>query len=90
MILEWLIEMAVGLWKFLAGLFPDWTLPPELASADGMLGQLFAFGQGLEPWANWPLLATLGAIPPAVWIIGVMIKAVRLLIGHVPFIGGNG
>lgn len=90
MIVEWLIEMAVGLWQFIADLFPDWDVPPELLDADGMLQQVFAFGQGLEPWVNWTLIGTLGLIPLSVWVIGMLVKAVRLLIGHVPGIGGNG
>lgn len=90
MILEWLIKLAVGLWGFLAGLFPDWVAPPELLEADGLINDLFSYGQGLEPFANWSLLAVLGAIPLAVWVIGLMIRAVRLLISHVPFVGGNG
>lgn len=90
MITEWLIKVGTGLWAFIAGLFPDWVAPPEMLEADGLINQLFGFGQGLEPYANWPLLATLGAIPLAVWVIGISIRAVRLLLSHVPFVGGNG
>lgn len=90
MISEWFVKLGTGLWAFFAGLFPDWEAPPELLDADGTLNQLFTLGQGLEPFANWALIGILAAIPLAVWVIGVMVRAVRLLIGHVPFVGGNG
>lgn len=90
MIVEWLIGLAVGLWEFFAGLFPDWSAPPQLLQADGMIEQLFQYGQGLEPFADWALLGALGAIPLLVWVIGITVRAVRLLLGHVPGIGGNG
>ena len=90
MILEWIVQVAVGLWEWIANLFPDWDPPAELTDPDGMIGQLFAFGQGLEPWVNWGLIGALAAIPFAVWVIGIVVKMVRLLIGHVPWIGGNG
>lgn len=90
MISEWFVKLGTGLWAFFAGLFPDWEVPPELLQADGMIGQLFSFGQGLEPYANWGLLGVLAAIPLTVWVIGITIRSVRLLISHVPFIGGNG
>lgn len=90
MITEWLIQVGTGLWAFLAGLFPDWIAPPEMLQAGGMIEQLFGFGQGLEPFADWGLLALLGAIPLTVWVSGITIRSVRLLISHVPFVGGNG
>lgn len=90
MILEWLVKVAVGLWQWIADLFPDWDAPVELTDADGMIGQIFALGTGLEPWVNWSLIGVLGAIPLAVWVIGMTVKMVRVLLAHVPFIGGNG
>lgn len=90
MIIEWLVKVAVGFWQFLADMFPDWELPPELLDADGMIAQVFSFGQGLEPFVNWPLVGALGLIPLAVWVIGLTVRMVRLLLSHVPFIGGNG
>lgn len=90
MIIEWLVEMAAGLWGFLADLFPDWEVDEEMISPNGWLGQLFALGYGLEPWVNWGFVTLLGAIPFAVWVIGITVKMVRSLITHIPFIGGSG
>lgn len=90
MITEYFIQVAVGLWAWLADLFPDWDLPPELLNSDGMIAQVFALGYGAEPFVNWGFVTALAAIPFGVWVIGITVKAVRLLIGHVPFVGGNG
>ena len=79
-IIEWLVKVATGLWAFLAGLFPDWVAPPELSQADGMIAQLAAYGQGLEPFANWSLLATLAmALSWGVWLAVFDLPAARRL-----------
>lgn len=90
MIIEWLVKVAVGLWQWIADLFPDWDIPAELTDPDGMFVQIASFGQGLEPWVNWGLMGGLALIPLGMWVIGVTVKLVRLLLGHVPGIGGNG
>lgn len=90
MITEWLIKVGTSLWAFIAGLFPDWVAPPGLSDADSFIVDIFQFSQGLEPLADWKLLAVLAAIPPTVWIIGITIRGVRLLLSHVPLVGGNG
>lgn len=90
MIVEWLVAVGAGIWEFIAGLVPDWDMPRELADPNGSLGALFSMGQGLEPFVNWPLVTALGAIPLAVWVIGITWSAFRTLISHIPFFGGNG
>jgi hypothetical protein len=89
-IIEWLVQVASGFWGWIANLFPDWTLPPELANPNGLLGQIMSFGRGLEPFVNWTLVGIIGAIPLAVWGIGIAAKLVLKLVSHLPFIGGNG
>jgi len=88
-IIEWLMGVATGLWEFIGSLLPDWELPPELADPNGFLGQVFALGQGLEPFINWSLVGMLGAIPLAVWVIGILWRATRMLLSHIPLFGGN-
>jgi hypothetical protein len=90
MITEWLVYVGTQFWGFIAGLFPDWTLPAELSSPDGFMAQINAFGSGLGVWVDWGFVATVGAIPLGIWATVLMIRAVRLLISHLPFIGGNG
>lgn len=90
MIVEWLVSVAAGLWEFIGSMLPDWEIPAELADPNGMLGQLFALGQGMEPFVNWTLVGILAAIPLAVWLIGITWRAFRTIASHIPFFGGNG
>ncbi len=89
MIIEWLMSVAAGLWGFVGSLLPDWELPAELTDPDGMLGQVFALGQGLSPFIDWAFVGLVGGIPLAVWVIGLLWKAFRMFISHFPFFGGN-
>lgn len=90
MITEWIVTVAAGFFAWIADLFPDWDVPEVLTNPDGMINQLFSFGIGLEPFVNWGLIGVLAAIPLTVWVIGVTVKAVRVLLGHIPGFGGNG
>lgn len=89
MIVEWLTGLAAGLWEFIGGLLPDWELPPELADPNGFVGQIFALGQGLAPFIDWGFVGLIGAIPLAVWVIGLLWRAGRMVMSHIPFFGGN-
>lgn len=90
MIVEWFLNLVAGIWEGVGSLFPDWEMPPELADPNGALGQVFALGQGLEPFADWNIIAGLAAIPLAVWVIGIIWKLLRMAASHIPFFGGNG
>lgn len=89
MIIEWLMGVAAGLWDFIGGLLPDWELPAALTDPNGLLGGIFALGQGLSPFINWQFVGTVGAIPLVVWVIGLLWRGARMVISHFPLFGGN-
>lgn len=89
MIVEWLVSVATGLWEFIGGLLPDWQLPAALADPNGFVGQVFSLGHGMAPFIDWQLVGLLGAIPLAVWVVGLLWRAARMALSHVPFFGGN-
>lgn len=89
MIIEWLMGVASGLWSWIGSLLPDWQLPPELMDPNGFIGGIFALGQGMSPFINWGFVALVGAIPLAVWVIGLLWKAARMVLSHFPLFGGN-
>lgn len=89
MITEWLVNVAAGLWGVIAGIFPDWTLPAELANPDGLMAQVNAFFSGLAPFVDWSFVATVGAIPLGIFATGLIIRAIQFLWSHMPFVGGN-
>lgn len=90
MIIEWLSQVGASIWAWVAGLFPDWTLPSELTDPNGLLGSVFALGTGLGPFVDWGFVTAVGAIPLAFWALMLSIKAIRALISHIPLFGGKG
>lgn len=90
MISEWFYALATLVSTRVAGLFPAWELPEQIVSPQGMLAQIMALGYGLEPWVDWAFVMVCGAIPLAVWVFGLAVRAGRVVIGHLPQIGGNG
>lgn len=89
MIVEWLMGVAVGFVQWLAGLFPVLELPDELVHLDDSFNSIFALGEGLGAFIPWGLVGLIAGIPLAVWVGGLLIKVVRVLVSHLPFIGGK-
>ena len=90
MITEWLIQVATGLWSFIAGLFPDWVPPASITDVANSVNGLFTLAQGLGPFVDWTAVGLLAAIPPGIWVTGILVKAALKLISHIPLFGGNG
>lgn len=89
MITEWIVTVASGLFAFLGDLMPDWEIPAELAQPGGFFAQIFALGQGTAPFVDWAFVSAIAAIPLVVWLIGLSFRAIKTLISHIPFFGGN-
>lgn len=89
MIVEWLVNLAAGLFKFIADLFPDWETPPELLDPTGLMAQVMAHTAGLGIFVDWALIGALALIPLGVWVLGLSFRALKTLISHIPFFGGN-
>lgn len=90
MIVEWFFGLIAGLIDFIGTLLPEWEVPAALVDPDGMLMGLFAMGQGMAPFVDWQFVGLVGAIPLAVWVIGLLWKFARMAISHIPGFGGSG
>lgn len=91
MIVEWLIGVGGTIGSWIAGLFPPLDLPPELVNVDDTITALIQdYGEGMGAFADWGYVALVLAIPLVVWVAGLTIKGIRVLVGHVPFVGGKG
>lgn len=90
MILEWLVGLVAGLWKFIASLLPDWTFPPELAAPGGLLQNIVSLGAFAGNFVDWTFCGIVAAVALAPWVIGLLWKFGRQLFSHIPFFGGNG
>lgn len=90
MIVEWLIAVGSGFAKWIATLFPVLDIPPSFETVDDQIESLIESADGLSPWVDWGFVSLVLAIPLVVWVAGLVLRAVRALIAHIPFFGGKG
>jgi hypothetical protein len=90
MITEYLIGLAVTVGQFFLDLIPDWEVPEFILTFDTQLNSAVALGSGMSVWVPWTLVIACTTIALGSWVIGLSVKAVRALLGHLPQIGGNG
>lgn len=90
MIVEWLVSVGTGVVAWVVGLIPGWEVPSWLTNADDLLNSIWQLGDGLEPFVDWNLAATVGGACLLLWPICLAIVGVRALISHIPFVGGKG
>lgn len=89
MITEWLISLGVDTGGWLLTLLP--ALPSDfLEGAVGTTVALGGFVGTMGVWVNWVLVSWLVAESFAVYLLMMTVRIIRALIGHVPFVGGNG
>lgn len=90
MITEWLISVGSGFGQWVASLFPVLELPEQLVDLDDTVNTILSYGEGMGAFVDWTAIGIIAGIPLAVWALGLVVKGVRVLIGHIPFIGGKG
>jgi hypothetical protein len=90
-IVQWFIQLAQGFASWVVSLFPVLDLPDGLVNVDSTINDLFStWGAGMAPLADWPFVTACVAIPLAVWGSGLLVRAIRALIAHLPYVGGKG
>lgn len=90
MIVEWLMTVSSGFVDWFASLFPQLELPAELVNVDDALNTVASYGDGMGAFVNWTIVGLIAAVPITVWCAGFLIKIARVLIAHIPFVGGKG
>lgn len=90
MITEWLIRVGSGFGRWVAGLFPELEIPEQLVNLDDMVNTVLGYGDGLGAFVDWGLIGLIAAIPLTVWAGGLIVKGIRVLVAHIPLIGGKG
>lgn len=90
MIIEWLAKVGIGIASWVVTLFPEIELPEILVDLDDHINGLFAYGEGLGAFVAWPVIGAIAAIPLLAWAGGLLFKAVRALLAHIPLFGGKG
>jgi hypothetical protein len=82
------VASTVGVW--FATLLPDWAPPAELVNADDLISSVLDQGEGLGVLVPWSYVGLIAAIPLTLWVGGLLFKAARVALSHVPFFGGKG
>jgi len=90
MISEWFMSIAAVVLTFLADLFPEEAVPTWFTDFTSQLNQLAGSVSGLGVWVPWVVLNLVVGACITWWGIGFAIKLARVLIGHLPWVGGNG
>lgn len=90
MIVEYFLAMTGHFVTGIGGLFPDATLPDWFVNLSANLNAFFARFDGVGVWVNWAVVGPMITLTIGWWLIGLLIKLVRVVIGHIPAFGGNG
>ncbi|MCD7101735.1 hypothetical protein [Pseudoclavibacter sp. 13-3] len=72
------------------GVLPDFELPGDPGSAVSQMGGFVSQASGLGAWVPWTVAWSALAIGLAVYGATLLFKLVRVILGHVPQVGGNG
>lgn len=90
MIINWIIDVALGFVAWLGSLFPVWDIPPALASPGTLVNQVMQSFLGLGAWVDWVVLGAVALAVVGTWVVMFGVKLVMKLVSFLPFVGGSG
>lgn len=90
MIAEWFLGLMESLSTWFLNLFPE---NPELenfaADAVGVVQSALDSASGLGAWLDWVYALVVAGLIASIWLIGLIIKVLRWLVGLIPTMGGG-
>lgn len=89
MIVDWLVEVGSGAAQWLLLLIPSLPLD-ALTSGATVLADLATTVSSLGVWVDWFALSAQVALVLGLYFTFLALRILRALLGHIPFIGGNG
>lgn len=89
MIIEWLYSLVPGLEDWFLGLFGPADIPDWLGNVSDFLASMINSAAGLGAWVPWAFVIGVSGTLLGVWLIGLLIRVVRWLIGLIPTMGGG-
>lgn len=90
MIVEWLLEISASFLEWFGSLFPPIDLPDWVENPFFGLQWVVEAAVGWGVWINVPVLVAVSSVVLGVYATTFLVKLFRVLIAHIPFIGGRG
>lgn len=90
MITDALLRSGVAIVTFLTGLLPTWSPWPWFVDLGSTVNGLTSALSGLGVWINWPVVGGCVTAVLGSWVLFAQLKLLRVGIGHIPGVGGNG
>lgn len=90
MILEWLMRVGTGFASWVVSLFPSIDMPDAIVNLDSSIEDVLQLGAGAGVFIDWTYIGIVAGVPLAIWALGLLVKAIRALLAHIPFVGGKG
>lgn len=90
MITEAVVGWATDMWAWFLGLFDDVKIPDFAIHPPSELQTIFKWLDGFSIWMPWDAFKTFIIGTVAFVMVCFLVRAVRVAVGHIPFIGGNG
>lgn len=89
MISQFFVDLFVNVVSWVGGLFPTDVIPDNVQHPDAQLGGLFGLVTGLGTWVDWPVVNACALVSLGAYAAGLGIALVRVIISHLPFVGGH-
>jgi hypothetical protein len=93
MIVTWFLQAASAGWRWFLGLVPADAAHPIQQVAPSMMDLITPFATGIAStgvWLPWDVLIICIGVTSAFYAVGFALRLARAVLGHVPFVGGNG
>jgi len=89
-ITEWFLGIASSVWTWFGGLFPEWTPPEFLTTADDQINAILADLDGVAVWADWQYITVVVGVVIGTWALSFLVKIALRVAAYIPFFGGAG
>lgn len=91
MIVEWFFGLGDGLSGWFFSMIPAPANEAALIVSTDNLFTPFASGMSsLGAWLPWGVLSVTVPVVMSIYLVSLFARALRVVLGHIPLIGGNG
>lgn len=89
MIIEFLATVGTAISTWVMSILPQFQPPEWFDGVGDKINELFTHASGLNPFVDWQFVQTIALVPIGLWAVGYAFRGIRMLISHIPFVGGK-